>query len=234
MGRLAPHLLVLTLTLALPATAFAGMPSVELTDVAQMRLSTFSFFLAGFLLSSWAVKGIWNRVQQDFPRLPRLTFRVASGVVFLWGLLFVLVLTMISGARELMTPGAWEKNGFTYKLKNGPEISSEAAQAELAAERSAQMEHLRLALLLYAAKHEGRFPSADDTGAIDNEIWQLPRRAGMRYLYEPGATVETPHSVVAYEPAVYDETQLVLMADGRVERMDAASLKQALHGKESP
>jgi hypothetical protein len=30
--------------------------------------------------------------------------------------LFLLVLTMISGARELMTPGAWEKKGFTYQL----------------------------------------------------------------------------------------------------------------------
>ena len=27
------------------------------------------------------------------------------------------VLAMISGARELMTPGAWEKHGATYRLK---------------------------------------------------------------------------------------------------------------------
>ena len=27
-----------------------------------------------------------------------------------------IVLTMISGARELMTPGAWERNGVTYRL----------------------------------------------------------------------------------------------------------------------
>jgi len=25
---------------------------------------------------------------------------------------------MISGARELMTPGAWEHNGVTYRLKS--------------------------------------------------------------------------------------------------------------------
>ncbi len=29
-------------------------------------------------------------------------------------MLCVVVLTMISGARELMTPGAWQKDGFTY------------------------------------------------------------------------------------------------------------------------
>ena len=39
--------------------------------------------------------------------------------VVLWGLLFMLVLTMISGARELLTPGAWEKKGATYQLKAG-------------------------------------------------------------------------------------------------------------------
>jgi hypothetical protein len=38
--------------------------------------------------------------------------------VTLWGLLFLLILTMISGARELMTPGAWEKHGSTYRLKD--------------------------------------------------------------------------------------------------------------------
>ena len=35
-----------------------------------------------------------------------------------WGSLFVLVLTMISGARELMTPGAWKKDGITYVLED--------------------------------------------------------------------------------------------------------------------
>jgi hypothetical protein len=40
--------------------------------------------------------------------------------VTLWGLLFLLILTMISGARELMTPGAWEKHGSTYELKDAP------------------------------------------------------------------------------------------------------------------
>jgi len=118
MGRRAALLVAFVLMLGLPATARAGMPSIEFTDVAQMRLSTFSFFLAGFLLSSWLVQRIWNRVQQDVPRLPKLTFRIASGVVFLWGLVFVLVLTMISGARELMTPGAWEKNGFHLQTQN--------------------------------------------------------------------------------------------------------------------
>ena len=56
----------------------------------------------------------------------------ALGVVFLWGLLFVLVLTMISGARELMTPGAWEKKGLTYRLTDDP---SAAVERQITARR---------------------------------------------------------------------------------------------------
>jgi uncharacterized membrane protein len=98
------------------APLIAGMPSISLTDIARMRLENLSFFLAGFLLSAWFLKLLWNYVARDFTALPRLSYRRALAVAALWGLLFILVLTMISGARELMTPGAWEKTGATYKL----------------------------------------------------------------------------------------------------------------------
>jgi hypothetical protein len=56
----------------------------------------------------WLVQGIWIALRGDFTVLPRLTYPEALGVIALWGLLFLLVLTMISGDRELMTPGAWK------------------------------------------------------------------------------------------------------------------------------
>lgn len=96
------------------------MPSFSLTDVARLRLDSISFFLGVLLLCAWGVKAIWNALAKDFPRLPRMTYGRAIGVMTLWGLLFVIVLTMISGARELMTPGAWEKQGATYRLKGQP------------------------------------------------------------------------------------------------------------------
>jgi hypothetical protein len=102
--------------LACPQIALAGMPSITFTDVARLRLQTISFFLLGLLLSAAVVMAVWNSLTRDFPRLPRLSYFKATGLVILWGLLFVVVLTMISGARELMTPGAWEKDGYTYKL----------------------------------------------------------------------------------------------------------------------
>ncbi len=82
-----------------------------------MRLQTISFFLLCFLVSALFIQLVWNGLRKDFTRLPRLSYPKALGLVSLWGLLFVLVLTMISGARELMTPGAWDKVGSTYRLK---------------------------------------------------------------------------------------------------------------------
>lgn len=100
----------------LPAIAKAGMPSVTLTDFARLRLETASFFLVGLLVSAAVVRWCWNLLARDFPRLPPLRYGGALGLVALWSLLFVIVLTMISGARELMTPGAWVRQGMTYKL----------------------------------------------------------------------------------------------------------------------
>src|SRR5579885_1034700 len=102
-------LVVSAAILSLPSVAQAGMPSITLMDLARMRVQTISFFLMGLLFSSWIVQLLWNYLCRDFSFLPRLSYGKALSAVILWGLLFVLVLTMISGARELMTPGAWEK-----------------------------------------------------------------------------------------------------------------------------
>lgn len=100
------------------SVAEAGMPSVQYTiaEAAKLRLETISVFLGAFFLASYCIMRLWNYLAKDIAILPPLTYGKALGLVTLWGLLFVLVLTMISGARELMTPGAWEKDGVTYKL----------------------------------------------------------------------------------------------------------------------
>jgi hypothetical protein len=109
---------------ALPQAAWAGMPSIHVSELARPRLDVISFFLVILLASSAAVWGIWNWLRSDFPRLPRLSFAKACGLVALWGLFFVVVLTMISGARELMTPGAWERVGYTHQLRSDDYLSS--------------------------------------------------------------------------------------------------------------
>lgn len=99
---------------------YAGMPVVTLSDTAQLRLSGISFFLVVILLVAWGVRFLWNLLRRDFPRLPLLDFKRSVALVVLLGLCFNVVLLMIAGTRELMTPGAWEKNGATYQLKAPP------------------------------------------------------------------------------------------------------------------
>jgi len=212
------------------AFVFGGMPTVTLSDAAAMRLETISFFLVGFLLSAWGVKGLWNLLRRDWPALPRLSYRAALGLTGLWGLLFVLVLTMISGTRELLTPGAWEKHGVTYGLKGDDEAGPAVVDASVE-ERRRHLEGLGRALLAFAATHEGKFPSREEVGEVGDGLWRLPRRPASYYLYAPdGATPGDRERVIAVEPTIYGDEPLGLFADGRVDRMTAEALERFAQG----
>ena len=101
--------------------AFAGMPSVTLAEVPRMRLSGISFFLVVILVVALGIMGLWNVLRRDFPRMPPLNYARSLAFTVLLGLCFNVVLLMIAGTRELMTPGAWEKSGITYELKSKPD-----------------------------------------------------------------------------------------------------------------
>jgi hypothetical protein len=210
-----------------PTLSFAGMPSVTLSDLARMRVQTISFFLLVFIVCSWVVQRIWNGLRKDFTWLPFLSFRRAMGLVALWGLLFVLVLTMISGARELMTPGAWKKEGFTYKLKDGAAASSKPAEIDREPERRAALDRLKAALWTYARHHDGRFPSADSAPEIPEAAWRIPDPSGMSYIYTPGLTAEKDLAPLAYEPAIFGGERLVLLSDGQIVLMNDRELSFA-------
>lgn len=130
----------LSCLLIFAATAEAGMGAITLEEIpryltlsklTKLRLDAISFFLVALLASGGAIQLIWNSLAKDFPKLPRISYLRSLGLIALWGLLFLLVLTMISGARELMTPGAWRKNGLTYELvepaKPAPDNASDPA-----------------------------------------------------------------------------------------------------------
>lgn len=111
-------------------TLFAGMPAplplppetpvVRLTEMTVERLQVISFFLLVIVLSAFVVWWLWTVLRRDIPQLPRLSFGGSLAAVLLWGFLSIVVLTMISGARELMTPGAWKRTGPIYELANPP------------------------------------------------------------------------------------------------------------------
>lgn len=117
------------LAAVVPAPLVAGMPyvppqnvirSLRFTDPAEMRLQEISFFLMALLLCAGLIRWLWNWLAQDIRWMPPLTFGKAIGLVVLWGLLFWFVLNLIAGARELMTPGAWQHRGATYELRHSP------------------------------------------------------------------------------------------------------------------
>ncbi len=209
--------------------ALAGMPTVMLDDLARMRIQTISFFLLCFLLSSWGIQRIWNAARRDFPRLPHLSYARANGLVALWGLLFVLVLTMISGARELMTPGAWKKQGYTYKLaEDASAVDPAASRHQMEMERRRALDGLRAALWTYARHHDGRFPPNSSPPEIPDDAWLVPDPSAMRYLYTPGLVADRGAAPLAYEPAIFEGDRFVLLTSGAIVRMTEDALRTAL------
>jgi hypothetical protein len=212
---------------AMPSIALAGMPSATLTDIAAMRLQTLSFFALVFFVSSWIVQRLWNGLSADFPRLPRLGYWRATSLVAIWGLLFLVVLTMISGARELLTPGAWEKVGLTYKLAetaDNPEESDESATLE---ERRQQLNRLRVALLFFSMSHGGNLPASRTESGIAREVWRLPNTV-IEYEYRPGLKIEIGNELLAFEPPIYSGDPLVLFTSGDIQPIPLSELEKRL------
>jgi hypothetical protein len=216
---------------------FAGMPSLSLTDLARMRLESISFFLLGLLVSALVNKLLWNWLRRDFSRLPILTYRKSLAIVSLWGLLFILVLTMISGARELMTPGAWERDGFTYRLRSRGSSDDGLQGAQLLKDadeqRFARLSALKAALWEYARQNDGRLPaSAAEIAQVPAQMWETPELSGARYVYVPGRRVDASRDPVAYEPAAaFTSEPWVLLSDGQIRRMRRSDLRTALGQK---
>jgi hypothetical protein len=235
-------LVVLLLPVIRPGEARAGMPSFTLADIqrsfrlglsdpTRMRVEAISFFLLGLLVCAAVIRWTWNSLRREFPRLPRLSYGKAMGVVVLWGLLFVLVLTMISGARELMTPGAWEKQGLVYRLaSDGPEPIERQISA-----RHEALSRLARALFRYSQSHGHTFPPAEGTPDIPDELWRMPTPSGQRYVYVGGTGHgggEVLHSrILAYEGDEFGPERLVLMSDSEITWMPAGEIERALKGE---
>src|SRR5262249_12278141 len=156
------------------------------------------------------------------PSLPHLSYGRSLSLVILWGLSFVVVLTMISGARELMTPGAWKKQGWTYTL-------TDTSRENESDRRRHALEHLRNALLLYAATHEGRFPSESDT-AIDARLWEIPDWGNLRFLYISGLSAGETGRLLAFEPELDGDERNVLLTNGLLGTMRTTEIERLLEG----
>ncbi len=194
------------------------MPSFDLSDVARLRLEEISFFGVLILGCALGVRLLWNSLAKDFPKLPRLSYLRSLALTTLLGLLLLLVLTMISGARELLTPGAWRKQGATYRL-------NDAAGEPL---RRAAVESLRAALFDYAQKHGGQFPPHDFAPEIPERLWQAPNRDGTRFVYVAGLDAGAKTNLLACEPPELGEERFALFASGEIRKLPTAGIHAAL------
>jgi hypothetical protein len=156
--------------------------------------------------------------------MPRLTYGKACGLTLLWGLLFIIVLTMISGARELMTPGAWKKEGLTYKLSE--DDKGTGTSEESLRERKVKLALFGEELRRWADKNDGRYPTREEAlRDIPEAIWRVPQTLDLRYIYtgEPEAKRNQP---LAHEPNIYFDPPLVLRRDGTIEQQAAEAFTQ--------
>jgi hypothetical protein len=200
--------------------ASAGMTVITLTDIARARLDALSFFLVAYLVISWLVKLLWNYLGKSFTILPKLNYRRALGLVFLSGMMFYVVLTMISGARELLTPGAWEKQGVGYRTREG-------GVAYLSKEdRRGALRELQAAIWAYAREHEGKPPPGPLVEGLTPELWRF--RGGGLYCLMPEVRPGGGREVLVYEPSTAGGRRFVLLADGNIEDRDEGTLKSDL------
>jgi len=214
-------LALLNLTV-LPAQA--GMTVYGLRDIYRLRLEEISFFLVLLLTCAFLLKLLWNNAVKGFSSLPRLKYLQSLCLAVLFGLLTLLILTMISGIREVLTPGAWRHQGTSYRL-NDP--AQEPA-------RRRSLEHLRAALLDYARTHEGRFPASDFGSEISEKLWEAPDQFGTRYIYSGGLTTNEVDSILVAEPLNFGDQRFVLLVSGELRQLSTTDIGKQLLRERHP
>lgn len=199
----------------------AGMTSYGVDSVAGFRLQALSFFLILLLVLSWGLKRLWNGLRAAFPSWPVLTFRWAFGLLLLFGLLIHVVLTMIAGARELMTPAAWEKEGPRYRLRVTP--VNESVPRSL---RLTEIEEIKERIWQYALAHQGDVPDGPFSGEIPWKEWRAP--TGGVYCYVPRKNIGGGRDLLLYEPTEAGSKRFVLLSDGSIEEWSESKIYEAL------
>lgn len=208
---LLPAAVVFSAVYVSASSAEAGMPSLQLivTELGKRRLEEVSFFLIGFLVLTGICRWLWNGLTKDIPSWPRLSYRGALSLMLLWGLAMTVVLSLISGARELMTPAAWEPNGITHRLVTS---KSNAPVDEFAA-RKQRLLLLKKALWDYAGSHDSHFPS--DLKELDAEVTIADLATRLPYFLAPDVATATTRTVLISEPDIHPR-RLLLLTDGSI------------------
>lgn len=212
---------ILFLMLCVPAQA--GMTYTSLSDAAKARLDVLSFFFFSFLVLALIVKLLWNYLAKDFKKLPKLNYMKALAVMMISGLFFYVALTMISGARELLTPGAWERQGVGYRLRDGAPVTE---SKEL---RKQRIERLRDSIWKYAEENEGHPPASPFSGEVPLNEWKLVD--GNYYGYIKPESIGSGRDILVYEPSSAGARRYILFTDGSIEDWAEGELHSALKSR---
>lgn len=202
------------------------------SPIVSWQVQALSFFLACLFFGALVVQWLWNHARRDFPLLPPIGYGRSLSLVLLWGLLFVVVLTMISGARELMTPGAWRKQGWTYQLDKSAAAADSLAAPDRETRRR-RLEQLRTALWQYAATHHGQFPARKET-IVDPRLWDVPGNPGLEYFFVPDRSADEAGRLLVFEPQIDGDDRLVLLTNGLIGTMRTEEIRQATRQTEQP
>ena len=208
--------------------AWAGMPTYMLTDLAKARIEVISFFLVAMLVLAWGFKVAWNVLGREFTSLPRLRYRSALGLMVVACVLLGLILTMITGARELMTPAAWTKVGATHQVN----MADAAPKQWVAGARQQGIERVHAALTTYAMANQGVLPADRFVDGIDPWIWRIPGPQPGLYAYRPPPFTarlgdpEIEDWLLAWEPDVFGANRLVLLGNGSTTEMTPQEVRQ--------
>jgi len=189
-------------------------------DRPSSRLQVLSFFLILFLALAFIYQKVWNSLAKDFPKLPRIRYRGALGVLSVCGLFIYVVLTMIAGARELMTPGAWARSGMFYKMRE-PERDP---KPWLDTARRGSLERLRTALWDYSGQHGGVFPANREAPDFPAWQWVSIDPNGLPLVFAPGLKPDAGKDVLVYEPGSFGPSRFVLLTNGEIVQMNEEEL----------
>jgi hypothetical protein len=189
-----------------------------LKDVARLRLEQISFFVVLLLVCTVLFRFLWNHGFQGLGGLPRIGFRQSFCLAMVLGLGMLVILTMISGIREVLTPGAWLRQGSHYRLTDP---SQEPVQKR-------NLQFLRTALIEYARTHDGRFPPHDFGEEINQKLWEAPDEKGTHYLYFGGLTTGATETLLVVEPPEFGDPRFVLTANGEMKMLSNEEISRRL------
>ncbi len=214
-------------------SVFAGMPTVRLTPEVRGHLSGISSSLFVVLIvASFLIFFCWNRFVRG-TELPKISWFKSIIVALLGGILFCLILVMIAGSRELLTPGAWKQNGVLYELADNQKDLADMSAYDpvtlvpmndlpesLAAARYAAVVRLRNELVRFQHDHFGRLPENIVISDFDPAYWVIPVSGGLTFVYQP----KDPRYIVVM-PQLNDSPILCIDTDNCiVERSTPVSL----------